>query len=80
MAQTVSQERPLSWRDIALRPLVRKGQLVDVVVAEGGMNISMKGISLGNGGAGEMVSVRNLDSRKEFSAKVINLNTVQVKF
>jgi len=80
MAQTVSQERPLSWRDIALRPLVRKGQLVDVVVAEGSMNISMKGISLGNGGAGEMVSVRNLDSRKEFSAKVINLNTVQVKF
>lgn len=80
MAQTVSQERPLSWRDLALRPLVKKGQLVDVVVAEGAMNISMKGISLGNGGAGEMVSVRNLDSRKEFSARVINLNTVQVKF
>jgi flagella basal body P-ring formation protein FlgA len=40
----------------------------------------MKGISLGNGGAGEMVSVRNIDSRKEFSAKVINVNTVQVKF
>ncbi|MCX6975627.1 MAG: flagellar basal body P-ring formation chaperone FlgA [Verrucomicrobia bacterium] len=80
MAQTVTPERPLSWRDITLRPLVRKGQLVDVVVAEGSMNISMKGISLGNGGAGEMVSVRNLDSRKEFSAKVINLNTVQVKF
>jgi flagella basal body P-ring formation protein FlgA len=80
MAQTVSQERPLSWRDIALRPLVKKGQLVDVVVAEGALNISMKGISLGNGGAGEMVSVRNIDSRKEFSAKVININTVQVKF
>jgi flagella basal body P-ring formation protein FlgA len=27
-----------------------------------------------------MVSVRNIDSRKEFSAKVINVNTVQVKF
>jgi flagella basal body P-ring formation protein FlgA len=80
MAQTVSQERPLSWRDISLRPLVKKGQLVDVVVAEGALNISMKGISLGNGGAGEMVSVRNIDSRKEFSAKVININTVQVKF
>ncbi len=80
MAQTVSQERPLSWRDISLRPLVKKGQLVDVVVAEGALNISMKGISLGNGGAGEMVSVRNIDSRKEFSAKVINVNTVQVKF
>lgn len=80
MAQTVSQERPLSWRDISLRPLVKKGQLVNVVVAEGALNISMKGISLGNGGAGEMVSVRNMDSRKEFSAKVININTVQVKF
>ena len=58
----------------------KTGQLVDVVVAEGALSISMKGISLGNGGAGEMVSVRNIDSRKEFSAKVININTVQVKF
>ena len=80
MAQTVSQERPLAWRDIALRPLVRKGQLIDVVVAEGALNISMKGIALGNGGAGENVSVRNIDSRKEFSARVVRPNTVQVKF
>jgi flagella basal body P-ring formation protein FlgA len=59
---------------------VRKGQLIDVVVAEGALNISMKGIALGNGGAGENVSVRNIDSRKEFSARVVRPNTVQVKF
>lgn len=80
MAQTVTQERPLAWRDISLRPLVKKGQLVDVVIAEGAMNISMKGIALGSGGAGEKVSIRNIDSRKEFSAMVVRPNTVQVKF
>lgn len=80
MAQGVGQDRPLTSRDLTLRPLVRKNQLVDVLVSEGVMNITMKGLALGTAGAGEMVSIRNPDSRKDFQAKVVGLNTVQVKF
>ena len=80
MAQGVGQDRPLTSRDLSLRPLVRKNQLVDVIVAEGSLNITMKGLALGTAGAGEMVSIRNPDSRKDFQAKVVGINTVQVKF
>jgi flagella basal body P-ring formation protein FlgA len=80
MAQGVAQDRPLTSRDLSLRPLVRKNQLVDVIVSEGSLNITMKGLALGTAGAGEMVSIRNPDSRKDFQAKVVGINTVQVKF
>jgi flagella basal body P-ring formation protein FlgA len=40
----------------------------------------MKGIALSTAGAGEMVSVRNIDSKKDFRAQVVSLNTVQVRF
>ncbi len=80
VAQGVGQDRPLTSRDLSLRPLVRKNQLVDVLVSDGALNITMKGLALGTAGAGEMVSVRNPDSRKDFQAKVVGINTVQVKF
>jgi flagella basal body P-ring formation protein FlgA len=80
MAQSLGQERPLTEQDIKLRPLVRKGDFVDVVVSEGPMSIAMKGIALGTAGAGETVGVRNRDSRKDFQARVIGPNTVQVHF
>jgi len=51
-----------------------------VIVSEGSLNITMKGLALGTAGAGEMVSIRNPDSRKDFQAKVVGINTVQVKF
>lgn len=80
MAQTLGQERPLTEQDIKLRPLVHKGDFVNVVVSQGALNISMKGIALGTAGAGEMVGIRNKDSRKDFQAQVIGPNTVQVHF
>lgn len=79
-AQTVGQERPLTEQDIKLRPLVHKGDFINVVVNQGALNISMKGIALGTAGAGETVGVRNKDSRKDFQAQVIGPNTVQVHF
>jgi flagellar basal body P-ring formation protein FlgA len=76
----VAAGQPLKWSDVKLRPLVRRGQLVDVVVSEGALQISMKALALATGGAGEIVNVRNIDSRKTFSAHVTGPNTVQVKF
>jgi flagella basal body P-ring formation protein FlgA len=80
IAQPVAADLPITARDLGLRPLVRKGRPVDVVVSEGSMSISMKGIALADAGAGQMVGVRNPDSRKDFQAQVISANTVQVKF
>ncbi|MBX3738113.1 MAG: flagellar basal body P-ring formation protein FlgA [Candidatus Didemnitutus sp.] len=72
--------RLLTWRDIARRPLVKKGELVEVSAADGMLVVTMKALAMQNGAQGEVVTVRNLDSKKDFSAFVIDENRVQVRF
>ncbi len=79
-ARAVGAGRPLTWRDIAVRPLVRKGDLVEVSATDGTLSITMKGLAMQNGAQGETVQIRNLDSKKDFTAFVIDENRVQVRF
>jgi flagella basal body P-ring formation protein FlgA len=79
-ARAVSAGRLLTWHDLARRPLVRRGQLVEVSAIEGMLNITMKALAMENGAEGDTVTVRNPESHKEFSALVIDENRVQVRF
>lgn len=79
-ARGVQAGRPLTWRDIARRPLVRKGDVVEVSAVSGQLIVAMKALAMQNGAQGEAVTVRNLDSRKDFTAFVIDENRVQVRF
>jgi flagella basal body P-ring formation protein FlgA len=79
-ARAVPAGRLLTWRDVARRPLVRKGDVVEVSATAGTLAVSLKGIALQSGARGEVVTVRNPDSRKDFSAFVIDENRVQVRF
>lgn len=76
----VNTGRVISWRDIVRRPLVRKGDLVEVSASDGNLSITMKAIALQSGAQGEAVTLRNLESRKDFTAFVVNENRVQVRF
>lgn len=76
----VQAGRLLTWRDIARRPLVKKGEMVEVSAADGQLVVTMKALAMQNGAQGEVITVRNLDSRKDFSAFVIDENRVQVRF
>ncbi|WP_415908234.1 flagellar basal body P-ring formation chaperone FlgA [Oleiharenicola sp. Vm1] len=76
----VQAGRLLTWRDIARRPLVKKGEMVEVSAADGMLVVTMKALAMQNGAQGEVVTVRNLDSKKDFSAFVIDENRVQVRF
>lgn len=76
----VSSARLLTWRDIARRPLVRKGETVEVSATDGQLVLTLKGIAQQNGAQGDAVTVRNPDSRKDFTAYVIDENRVQVRF
>ena len=80
VAQTVGASRPLTRRDVIERPLVRRGQVVEVVAQQGLLAISMKGLALESGARGELIKLRNLESHKEFSAQILNENKVQVHF
>lgn len=78
--RSVSPGRLLTWRDVARKPLVRKGTLVDVSAAEGQLVITMKAVAMENGAQGDVVTVRNPESRKDFAAMVVDENHVQVRF
>jgi flagella basal body P-ring formation protein FlgA len=80
LAQAVQAGKPISRRDLVERSLVRKGQFVDAVANEGGLNIRMRAQAMEAGPAGAVIRVRNLDSQKVFFAQVINENQVQVRF
>lgn len=80
LARAVYPGRPITWGDLAPRSMVRKGELVDVVVREGGLSISMKAMATRTGALGDIVAVRNLESKREFPAEVIDEKTVQVFF
>jgi flagella basal body P-ring formation protein FlgA len=78
--QTVQSGRPITRREIVEKTVVKKGQLVDAVASEGGLNIRMRAMAMEAGPAGAVIRVRNIDSQKEFVAQVLNENQVQVRF
>lgn len=80
LARAVPAGRMLTWRDVARRPLVRKGELVEVAAVEGPLVVTMKATALENGAQGDTVTVRNPQSRKDFAARVVAENRVQVRF
>lgn len=80
IARAVAETRPVTWNDITPRALVRKGQMVEVVAMQGNLRITMKGQAVRNGALGETVTIRNLESKRDFSAEVIDENKVRVRF
>jgi flagella basal body P-ring formation protein FlgA len=76
----VGQGQMLYWRDIELKPTVRRGQVVEAVADEGYMHVAVKAMVLQDGRKGDIVSVRNLSSNKEIQARIVNERTVQVYF
>ena len=78
--RSVAAGHLLTWRDLSRRPLVKKGQLVEVSAVDGLLVVTMKALAMENGAQGDTVTVRNPDSRKDFSALVVDENHVQVRF
>jgi flagella basal body P-ring formation protein FlgA len=80
ITRAVTAGRVLTWRDVTRRPLVRKGNVVEVSAGDGQLLITMKAVAMENGAQGDTVTVRNPVSRKDFAAMVIDENRVQVRF
>lgn len=79
LAMPVPVGKVLTRRDIIEKELVKKGQMVDVVVSQGSLNLRMKAMALEGGAMGITVKLRNLDSRKEFFGEVVGDGQVSVK-
>lgn len=79
-ARAVPAGRTLVWRDVVRRPLVRRGQPVDVVASDGALSVSLRAIALHDAARGDAVRVRNPESRKEFAAIVVAEAKAAVRF
>ncbi len=78
IAEQVQVGAPLYARSVRARPVIRRGQIVEAQLHDNGMIISLKVEALENGAPGQLVRVRNPQSRKEFRGKIQNENTILV--
>jgi flagella basal body P-ring formation protein FlgA len=80
LRQYLNPGTPLSWRHVASVPLVRRGEIIDVVAMEGALMISMKGKAIDDGADGDLIRVSNLSTNKKFQAQVIDDKKARVLF
>lgn len=59
-------------------PLVQRGDMVTVLVNTGGLSITAVGRVRQAGSLGDLIQVMNIDSNKQFQARVLDANTVVV--
>ncbi len=79
-ARNVTPGRLLTWHDVVRRPLVRRGQPVEVSASEGSLTVTLRALSLQDAARGDTVRVRNLDTNKEFTAVVTAEAKASVSF
>jgi flagella basal body P-ring formation protein FlgA len=78
LTENLAAGAPISARSLRPRTVVLRGQIVDAVVRQGAMAISLKVEALENGAAGQTVRVRNIQTKRELRGKVVDEQSVLV--
>jgi flagella basal body P-ring formation protein FlgA len=78
LAENLPAGTALTAHSLRLRPLVQRGRVVDAIVQDGAMTISVKAEVLEDGLPGQTIRLRNLKSKREFRGKVQNEETITV--
>ena len=77
-AENIPAGAPLSARAVRLKAIISRGQLADAIVQDGAMIISLKVEVLDDGMPGQIIRVRNLQSRRELRGKVQDEKTIAI--
>ncbi len=67
----------ITAKDLTSQVLVRRGELVDVVVDRGGFKIRSVGRAMDKGILGDVIEVRNEASQKMFRGRIVGLQQVE---
>ena len=78
IAESIPAGSPLFARSVKLRPVVRRGEMTNARLEEGALSVTMKVQALEDGTPGQIIRLRNLQSARDFSGKVLNEKTVLV--
>jgi flagella basal body P-ring formation protein FlgA len=76
--ETVAAGQPILARSVRPRPVVQRGMLVDGLVRDGSLQITLKVEIMADALPGQMVRVRNPKTKREFYAKVKDEQTVLI--
>lgn len=79
-ARPLQADTPLRTGFVKPALVIKKGDRVTIEVRRGGLSIQTYGITKSNGQVGQTIMVANVDSGREFRAKVVAPNLVQVEF
>ena len=78
LSETVAAGKPILNRSVRVRPLIRRGQMVEAIFQDGTLGISLMVESLQDGLCGQMVRVRNPKTQRELDGKVENEKTIRI--
>jgi flagella basal body P-ring formation protein FlgA len=78
IAGTVPAGTPLFARAVKLRAIVHRGEMTNARLEEGALSVTMKAQALEDGTPGQTIRLRNLQSARDFSGKVLDAKTVLV--
>lgn len=78
LRENVAAGQPIYARSLRVRPVVFRGSIVDGMIFEGGMTITLKVEVLEDGLPGHVVRVRNPRTRREMLGKVKNEQTILI--
>lgn len=70
----------LRQTDVAVSPVIKKNDLIRLVVQSGQMTLSVQGKALQDGALGQAIRVVNVNSNRQLSGTVVDAGTVAVGF
>jgi flagella basal body P-ring formation protein FlgA len=69
----------LSSDRVEIPPLIRKGDVVQLVAESPSLKVVTRGMAKEKGGLGDRIRVENLSSKKSVYARIVDASTVRVE-
>lgn len=76
--RTLAANKPIRAADLETPTLVKKGAIVTLTYQVAGIRMTHQGIAMHNGGAGDIVSVKNIKSDRTLKGVVSDRNLVSI--
>jgi flagella basal body P-ring formation protein FlgA len=77
---TIRANSPFRPDQLEKVALIKSGQIVTIVAENDRMRVTLTGKARNPGGEGDVINVQNMNSLKEFPARIIDATTVMVAF
>lgn len=78
LVENVPQGQPIYPRSIRIKPIIKRGQLVEAHHIDGPMTVSLKVEALEDGAPGQVIKIKNPQTRRELLGKVQNDGTISI--